>query len=186
MTQEQKTIEQLYASDIDDNTSGDTKNENIRNVVETLRPRFAEISLSGAPVSTDIVSVGVFTKLSGTTVLTADPVPYQFTMPASNRLTYGGQAKCLASIRANVSLLLDSGINQEVAVRVAKNGVVVAESDAAEVLSGTTNIEHLHADALLSLVPTDYVEIWVANNTGSNDLTAQRLHMIVETKAIES
>jgi len=184
MTQTQRTLDQIYGDDLDDNTTGDTTNQNVRNAVETLRECRGELSLS-ASASTTIVTQSVYVKLAGTTILSSDPDPYNVSMPADNRLKYDGAAPCYGSIRAYASLDLDSGVNQYMSMAIYKNGVLIPRTESPKKLYGTSDINRITTECLTRLVNGDYLEVWIANLSSTANVTAIKLQMILETKAIE-
>lgn len=180
----QRTIAELYAL-LADNSSGDISPQDVREIVETLRSGNAEMSLS-VSAETSIAAIGTFVKLAGTTVQTANPAARLFSMTANNRLEYTGVAKVIVTVHTNVTLQLSSGVNQDIRTRIAKNGLTITETDVLRLLSGTTDKGFVHCDANVEMVTGDYVEVWVANNTSTANLTALRLQTIVESEAIES
>lgn len=185
MAQTQKILDTIYGDDLDDNTTADTTNQNIRNAVETLRNRRAELYLD-TPAPTTISTIGVFVKVAGSTLLSTDPDAYEISMPSDNRLRYDGVAKSYVSVKALVSMQLVAGVNQNISVAIAKNDVVLSRSEAPRLHTGTTDVSRMSIAALSVVVPTDYFEVWVANNTSTNNVTAVKLQLIVESKAIES
>jgi hypothetical protein len=185
MSQTQKILATIYGDDLNDNTTGETTNENVRNGVESLRSRMGELYL-GTPAPTTINTTGVYEKIAGTTLLSADPPAYEIDMPSDGRLRYSGSAKAYASIRGLVSTQLVSGVNQNLSAAIAKNGTVLARSSAPRLHSGTTDIGRLIVETMSAVVADDYFEIWITNETSTANVTAQKLQLIVETKAIES
>lgn len=119
----------------------------------------------------------IFEKISGTT--TASSINQKFSH-TSNRLTYtGGLARSFkitasssaASQTTNVILIL---------IRVAKNGVTIAESEAQSTTSAAGRYESFFSQCIVEMTTNDYIELWVANGTNANGIAVSEMNLIIE------
>ena len=62
----------------------------------------------------------------------------------------------------------------------AKNGSILAASEIYTTTSGTGRSENVTVQAIVELAQNDYVESWVENDTGANNITVEDMTMIVE------
>lgn len=124
-----------------------------------------------------IATTNVFEKVVGVT--TASTINQKFSH-TDNRLTYTGgivrafraTAFCSAqAITTNATTIL---------IRIAKNGVTIAESEAQATTSATGRNESFPCQAIVELTANDYLEVWIANATNANNLLVTELNMIVE------
>lgn len=121
------------------------------------------------PAATTISVAGTYVKAAGTTTIGTNNV--DFTMPANNRLTYGGTDTKVFAVSVDLTFYCATGYN-EMRVQIAKNGTVIAESAGGgkQTASGTAAVTGT-AQALVSLATTDYVEIWITNVTSTANIT---------------
>lgn len=124
-----------------------------------------------------IGTTNVFEKINGIT--TASSINQKFSH-TSNRLTYtGGLARSFkitasssaASQTTNVILIL---------IRVAKNGVTIAESEAQSTTSASGRYESFFSQCIVEMTTNDYVELWVANGTNANGIAVSEMNLIIE------
>lgn len=165
MAETQRTLADLI-SRLADNATGDVSPEDVRDIVETIRPRFGGLFITSA-APTLPSGVGVMTKASGTTTATN---LHGFTMPASNRLQYNGTVAVHGHIALSVSMLSPSANNQYVRIGIAKNGVVEASSILERKIANAADVgaTALHTDVVMN--PGDYLEIFLANDTSTNTI----------------
>jgi len=136
-------------------------------------PRVGSLYVS-TPAATTISTINTYYKAAGTT--TAGNLQ-GWTMPADNRLTYVGTKNVRAHIVVSMSLYCSTA-SQVVSARLAKNGTTVAAS---EIRGETGTADQLMSLTLawdISLVTSDYVEVFIANHTGTNSLTVQRMTIL--------
>jgi len=123
-----------------------------------------------------IATQGVFEKIEGTTTASATNQKFSHT---NNRLTYtGGITKefvVTSSISAN-SVVTNNVI---ITVRIAKNGVTIADSESQATTSASGRNENFFCQTIVSLAPNDFIEVFIANNTNANSLLATELNLIV-------
>src|SRR3990167_7842017 len=94
----QKSKSQLDASFVT-NTQRLVTQAHVRDLIDTFVHSHGSLHIS-APAATAIPVPGTFYKAGGTTVIGA---AHRFTMPANNRLTYGGIVAVHSHIVCNIS-----------------------------------------------------------------------------------
>lgn len=124
--------------------------------------------------ATTITTAGTFVKVAGVTI--AGAITQRFSH-ADNRLTYTGASTRSFAVEAIVSLT--SGANNSISVAVFKNGAVVAGGVSKTTASGSGRSENISTQAVVSLATNDYIEIWVANGTPSQNITVSDLTMLI-------
>ena len=125
---------------------------------------------------TDIVTQNVAVKAAGTT--SSGPLVQRFTLTA-NRATYQGPRTRIFQV-SGVATLSGGGSNNEYDVLVYLNGAPITGADQAVTSSTGGRVESLTVQTLVQLSTNDYIEIWVKNATGTNDVTFQNLNVIVK------
>lgn len=159
-----------------DNTIGDISPQDVRDFLYSMkRPHGSIYITSSAETSIALVSTPV--KVAGTTALSDNTSHYLFDMPASNRLRYTGSPDCHAHIA--ISLSMTAAANNKVAeLSVYKNGTTRLEHSVIErkITTGSdVGATALHADCNMS--QNDYIELWIANNTDSANMTISKMYM---------
>jgi hypothetical protein len=126
--------------------------------------------------TTVIAAASTPVKAAGTTTEMA--VSQRFTVTATNRATYDGAIA--RDFRVTVTLSLSSGNNHQISAYVFKNGTAIAES----VVNLTTNdggrLENGMMQATVEMLDTNYIEIFVENNTSATNITVEDLNVIIE------
>lgn len=126
-----------------------------------------ELSVS-ASAATVIAVAGTYVKVAGTT--TAGTLT-NFTMPVSNRLVCTNTTPN-KFYKIDVSGSFTTANNQSLAIQISKNGVLVPatiiqnRADSSGVPTG------LSTSDIIQLSNTDFIEIWCANITAVNNMTA--------------
>lgn len=168
------SIDDLLAQ-FPDNSTGSITPQNMRNFIETLRPRHGSFYFT-TPVETVISVAATPTKALGTT--TAVNLTGGFTMPANNRLLYTGVVDVHAHIASSMTLTT-AGSNKIVGSTIAKNGTALAHSLChRKVGTGTDEgAIAIHADAMLT--NGDYLEIFLENETDTTNLTIEHGYLFV-------
>jgi len=174
-------------TDLVNNTQGSISPADIRNMVKDL------IASAGSPTGglhistkavTTIAAANTFTKAAGTTV--AFSGNNQFSMPTDNRLQYTGALSnrvFVISASVSVTTALD---NQLLHLILAKNG----DPTDAESVATIQEIKHEKAIDVgnhtltghFTLSPNDFIELFVSNETGTANITAERLNMTMVGK----
>jgi hypothetical protein len=131
--------------------------------------------MSSNATITDIVTQDVFVKVAGTT-LAGDYVE-RFSL-TDNRATYDGAISGFYKVSA--LLTLTSGNNNVVRCRISKNGNTYQASESRTTTNGSGRSENVVVSGILELITGDYIEIFVANNTATTDITVSDMNVIIE------
>lgn len=126
-------------------------------------------------IETTISVSNTFVKGEGIT--TQGSISQRFTL-TDNRATYIGALSGIFKITISVSAT--SGNNQLLRFRVAKNGTTIAQSEVQETTSGVGRSQTLICQDLVDLVTNDYLELWVANGSTSQNIIVENLNVIIE------
>ena len=125
-----------------------------------------------------IVTQGVFEKIEGTT--TASPENEKFSH-TNNRLTYTGGITREFVITASCSANSVTTPAANITVRIAKNGVTIAESESQATTSSAGRNENFFCQALVQLAQNDFIELFIANNTSANNLLVTELNVLTRS-----
>jgi hypothetical protein len=126
--------------------------------------------------TTTIGSINTPVKIAGTT--TAVNLD-RMTSPANNRLTYTGSKTRKFEVTASISFTTSSN-NQNISFYVAINGVVQAQTRQQRKTGSSGDIGALALSGIIELSTNDYVEVWVENNSGSANITAEFMNLAVK------
>lgn len=135
------------------------------NVIPDTNPR-ALLRFNGNATETTITTIDTPVKVNATWV---ESRTSQFDFDTSGRATYQGNKQLPADITCSVSVSPASGNDVGVALYIAVNGSVVSESvvtltaDANDPINATLVWQE-------DLSTDDYVEVWIANTTGTTNL----------------
>ena len=145
-----------------------------KGVTNTARLGF--LTMSGNATNTTISTINTPVKVAGTT--TASATNQRFTH-SDNRLTYAGGIDATFEAVASVSFTCPSSPNENVSLYLAKNGSVIATSK----MSANTRTAGTPANATViaefPLTDTDYIEVFIENNSGTADLLVDTMSLKV-------
>lgn len=102
----------------------------------------------------------------------------QFTNTTGGRFTYNGQTKAEFLVRCNITGTAASG-TQTFNHYIAKNGTIVTASKTQREYTSTATGSPASASAIVELDTNDYVELYVENNTGTNNWDSYILNMTI-------
>lgn len=126
--------------------------------------------------STTIATINTPVKASGTT---SSVNLYRVTFPANNRLMYSGTKTRYFKASCSLTAFAISN-NQVFSFYIAKNGTIMPESKQTFKLTNNTDQNSLTISCTVSLATNDYIEVWVANNTSSSDVTIPTLNLAIQ------
>lgn len=155
-----------------DNLAGLISEQDLRDFVDSVYPPYGSLSM-GTPAETTISGIGDFVKAAGTTVVGNSN---NMTPDTSGRITYDGASDRHFHIVCSISMTCASNL-QTLAFRIAKNGTTIAASQLRRRVNTGTDIGStaVHADVMLST--GDYLELYVANNSSTANLTIEDLYL---------
>jgi len=119
------------------------------------------------------ISDGTAVKLQGQGVdySTKATSLFRFTAPGNNRLTYEGTKQRNLQINASLSVRVGAANGNFYAFLIAKNGAVVTESNSIVRIPNGTDIQNVALNAIVTMDPGDYIEIFTQRLTGADDDT---------------
>ena len=135
----------------------------------------AQYYMNNNATATTITVSGTYVKVAGTT--SSGTFVEKFTL-TDNRATYDGALQGFYKVSAILSMT--SGNNQDLTVRIAKNGTTSAQSATTVTTSGSGRSENVYCHDIVSLTSTDYIEIFVTNETSTNNITVEDMNVIIE------
>ncbi len=135
----------------------------------------AHYYMVGNSAATAVSVINTFYKVAGST--TAGPVVEKFDL-ANNRATYVGSR--IGFYKITAVLALTSGANNVIYTRIGKNGTSSASSENATTANAAGRAENAVSQDILQLSANDYIEVFVSNSTGTNNITVEDLSVVVE------
>jgi len=144
------------------------KASNIITITNTGPFPYGITTMQGNTTATTISVAGTPVLAAGTWVVGAADT---FTPSTGGRLTYTGADDYVATIDASVTILRAVGTGEiDVTARIYKNGATVAASEVLATCSDTLKA-NLTLPYKLSLSQNDYIEIYVTNEDGTDNIT---------------
>ncbi|WP_347926351.1 cell wall anchor protein [Pontimicrobium sp. SW4] len=129
-----------------------------------------------APIETSITSVNTPVKIAGTT----SPLNlFRTESLIDNRLTYVGEKTRFFSYSCALTVTSASN-NQDYSFYIAKNGVILPESKQGRKIATGADKGSITITGVVQLSPNDYIEVWVENNTGSVNITAESMNLLMK------
>ena len=127
---------------------------------------YAQVSMHDNTTLTTINTINVPVKAAGTFVTNGTS---NFTSDTTGRLTYTGATTETVSVSASVSIDV-VGVNQKITIYIAKNGTALSAAKINRVFD-SGDIGNVGIFYNISMTASDYLEVFVANTTSTNDLT---------------
>jgi len=158
-----------------DNTSGDISPQDLRDMLVSLTPAFGGMYISATAPTVFADTVTPVKALGTTTVI---GTPRNFSMAASNRLTYTGTADILAFCLATLAVT-SAGNNQVSKMSFAKNGTVTASSVIQRKISTGTDVGAASIIGLGPMSTNDYTEVFLQNATSTTNITLENMSVAV-------
>lgn len=137
----------------------------------------AEYYMNDNATVTDIVTQNIFVKVSGST--TSGEFIERFDI-TDNRATHRGALTGFFKVTAIVTA---TGTNNDVLkLRIAKNGTTIPASEGRSTMNASGRAENIVSQTITEFIGgnNDYVEVFVANGTATNDFTVVDMNVIVE------
>lgn len=133
-------------------------------------------TLSGNVTPTNVAIVDVPVKVEGITV--SESLTQKFTC-TNNRATYIGGLKRVFNVTAVLSAI--SGNNNQIGTYIAKNGVILENSEIYATTTGVGRAESIKIQCVIDMVNDDYIEVWIENKTALIPITVQDMSVIVKS-----
>lgn len=158
----------------DGQAAGSISAGDVRDLIVSMTPDYGGLYFTTPAVTTISVSTTYY-KAAGTTTLTNASATMD--MPTNNRLRFLGVAPRHFHVVMQASVELAAGTNQDIGLQLwkyddsAASGALIAHSEARTTISGTAVVQITsHADVMMDT--NDYIELHIANHTGTNNITA--------------
>lgn len=135
----------------------------------------SQYGMNGNNTQTVISTSSTPVKIDGVT--TSSAITEKF-LNTDNRSTYEGALTRTFKIHANLSLT--SGNNRQIAGYIYKNGVQLSESKAEVTTHGVGKPELMPIQTLVELTYTDFIEVWIENNSDTQNITVTELNVIIQ------
>lgn len=157
-----------------DASANDLKKTTIRNLLSEAG-EYGEMYLSDNTTATSISATNTPVKVAGST--SAGLLSSSFSH-SSGRLTYTGanSGKFLVTVAMSLELV---GSNDKVKAYVAKNGTIQSKSEINQNLDATGDVAVLPINAIVELTDTDYIEVFIANETTTDNITVSYMNVSV-------
>lgn len=120
-------------------------------------------------LETTITSLNVAVKVAGEASLT--DISERFDMPENGKLRYIGLTGSRKFLIISNLTVDSSGNNQQLSFYIAKNGNIIEESRVIARTSAGNDIRSVSLSSIVELNFNDYVELFVANNTSTLNIT---------------
>lgn len=153
-----------------DNKALFVNNRGIKNSAEV-----GFMTMVGNATATTIGSPGVAVKAAGTTTLEAQSQKFSH---SNNRLTYTGAIT--RDFRVIATATCSSSASNQIGLYIAKNGSILANSEQYITANAGGRAEGGSVQCIIELATDQYVEFWVENATGANNITVSELSVIAE------
>lgn len=127
---------------------------------------YAQVVLHDNATATVITTQNTPVKVAGTFVTDAAA---SFTTDATGRLTYTGSTTTVVQFVASVTLV-PVGTNQLLTIQLAKNGTPITNAKMTRTVSSGAS-GNVSIVFNISMANSDYIELFVANNSSTNDIT---------------
>lgn len=150
--------------------------QDMRDLIVSLRNPHGEVYVS-TPAETTIAASGTYVKGAGT-FTTGGVYLMDDAGGANNRLRYTGPVARRFHVAFEASLTFASGTNQVAGIQLykydasASSGALLVGSQARSIVA-STDIAHIISTENVELDTNDYLEIWIANHTNTNNMTMQ-------------
>lgn len=132
--------------------------------------------MQGNATTTVIAVASTPTKVLGTT--TESAISQKFDNSTSNRALYQGAIP--RNFKVTVVASMSSGNNNQIGIYVAKNGTELNESETYITTDAGGVLENGYCQVLVALEDSDYLEVFVENNTAANNILVENMSVIIE------
>jgi hypothetical protein len=128
---------------------------------------YAQVTMQGNATATTIATQGTPVKVAGTWVVQTES---NFTGNTTGRLTYNGSTTEVVSASVSITFSHAAGGTDDLAVYIAKNGSVITGSKLTRAVTGSAR-GNVGTFFNVSMDTSDYLEVFVANDSDTNNIT---------------
>ena len=128
---------------------------------------YSQVTMQGNSTATTIGTQGTAVKVAGTWVVQTES---NFTGNTTGRLTYTGSTTEVVSANVSITFSHAGSGTDNLAVYIAKNGSVLTASKLTRAVTGSA-IGNVGTFFNVSMATSDYLEVFVANDSDTSDIT---------------
>ena len=128
---------------------------------------YSQVTMQGNSTATTIATQGTAVKVAGTWVVQTES---NFTGNTTGRLTYTGSTTEVVSANVSITFSHAGSGTDNLAVYIAKNGSVLTGSKLTRAVTGSA-IGNVGTFFNVSMATSDYLEVFVANDSDTSDIT---------------
>ena len=143
-----------------------TATDNYVTITSEAATKYATVTMQGNATATVIASIATAVKAAGTFVVGAVS---GYTGDTTGKVTHTGDT-AIDVINALATIDVASGSNRLVSIYIAKNGTIIPETKMSDTIS-TGHPRSITTFANISLASNDYIEIYVRNESTTDNLT---------------
>ena len=144
-----------------------TSTDNYVTITSIADEIYGQVTMQGNSTATTIATQGTPVKVAGTWVVQTES---NFTGNTTGRLTYNGSTTEVVSASVSITFSHAAGGTDDLAVYIAKNGSVITASKLTRAVTGSAR-GNVGTFFNVSMDTYDYLEVFVANDSDTNDIT---------------
>jgi hypothetical protein len=144
-----------------------TSTDNYVTITSIADEIYGQVTMQGNSTATTIATQGTPVKVAGTWVVQTES---NFTGNNTGRLTYNGSTTEVVSASVSITFSHAAGGTDDLAVYIAKNGSVIAASKLTRAVTGSAR-GNVGTFFNVSMDNSDYLEVFVSNDSDTNDIT---------------
>jgi hypothetical protein len=144
-----------------------TSTDNYVTITSIADEIYGQVTMQGNSTATTIATQGTPVKVAGTWVVQTES---NFTGNTTGRLTYNGSTTEVVSASVSITFSHAAGGTDDLAVYIAKNGSVITASKLTRAVTGSAR-GNVGTFFNVSMDTSDYLEVFVANDSDTNDIT---------------
>ncbi len=129
--------------------------------------------IAGTRNNTDATSVstGSFAKIHPGTFAVVNGANFSVPSSSEAKVTYGGSVTSNFLVTAVMTVKSGASGTVTVSARLGKNDATISTSEVSQTFLNNTHEDSMTVQSVMSLANTNTVEVWIANETGSDDPT---------------
>jgi len=180
MADTRRSLADLLANLFQDGQTEGISAQDMRDLIKSFEDAHGDCYISAAAATTISVA-GTFVKVEGTTTFHDDPIDTDANS-VNNRIRYTGAVPVHVHLHCSLSLtatqsnrLLTIGIYVYDASLA--NGSIQAKSKITQKIASGADQIAIACGADIHLDTNDYVEVWITDEDGANDITVQQMYL---------
>ncbi len=150
----------------------------IGKIVDSLRPSWGSNTMIDNATATTIASSGVGVLMAGTLVPGASSA--DMTMTAAGRFTFSGAGPIQGRLTGSICIASPTATDN-VGYVIYKNGVRIDSTEGNETVNAANEAANIAVSGDVDMVDTDYLEIFVLNNSTTANVTVTDCNIFFES-----